>query len=309
MISRLAQGFFRRRQAAPNPVVLRVAAVALTLLVLMAVSVAIVPHAEAAPASVTSNGTYVVRSGDTLNSIAARFGVSPSVLARANRISNPNKIYVGQRLVISGSAAPAPQPKPGTTAPSGGVYIVQRGDTLAKIAARYRTTVSALMALNGHRNPNVIWVGQRLRVGKGERHGSARPGEAAGFRWWGKKWIDINLSKQRLTAYQGKTPVFSALISGGLPRTPTVVGRFKINTKLRATRMRGPGYDLPNVPYTMYFYQGLRHPRHLLAQQLRPADESWLRQHAHLGSGLAVQLGPDGNHGRHALVSGCSVFG
>ena len=80
MISRLTQGFFRRRQAAPNPVVLRVAAVALTLLVLMAVSVAIVPHAEAAPASVTSNGTYVVRSGDTLNSIAARFGVSPSAL-------------------------------------------------------------------------------------------------------------------------------------------------------------------------------------------------------------------------------------
>ena len=255
MISRLAQGLFRRRQAAPNPVLLRVAAVALTLLVLMAVSVAVVPHAEAAPASVTSNGTYVVRSGDTLNSIAARFGVSPAVLARANGISNPNKIYVGQRLVISGSAAPAPQPKPGATAPSGGVYIVQRGDTLAKIAARYRTTVSALMALNGISNPNKIWVGQRLRVGKGGgtvAPGPVKPPVSGG----GAKWIDINLSKQRLTAYQGKTPVFSALISGGLPRTPTVVGRFKINTKLRATRMRGPGYDLPNVPYTMYFYRG-----------------------------------------------------
>ena len=197
----------------------------------------------------------MVRSGDTLNSIAARFGVSPAVLARANGISNPNKIYIGQRLVISGSAAPAPQPKPGATAPSGGVYIVQRGDTLAKIAARYRTTVSALMALNGISNPNKIWVGQRLRVGKGGgtvAPGPVKPPVSGG----GAKWIDINLSKQRLTAYQGKTPVFSALISGGLPRTPTVVGRFKINTKLRATRMRGPGYDLPNVPYTMYFYRG-----------------------------------------------------
>ena len=89
MISRLAQGLFRRRQAAPNPVLLRVAAVALTLLVLMAVSVAIVPHAEAAPVSVTSNGTYVVRSGDTLNSIAARFGVSPSALRTRQQDQQP----------------------------------------------------------------------------------------------------------------------------------------------------------------------------------------------------------------------------
>jgi LysM repeat protein len=255
MISHLGQGFFRRRQAAPNPVVLRVAAVALTLLVLMAVSVAIVPHAEAAPAAVTSNGTYVVRAGDTLNSIAARYGVSPSTLARVNGISNPNRIYIGQRLVISGSAAPAPQPKPSTTASSGGVYIVQRGDTLAKIAARYRTTIAALMSLNGIRNPNVIWVGQRLRVGKSSGTVSPAPAKPPVSGGSGK-WIDINLSKQRLTAYQGNTPVFSALISGGLPRTPTVVGRFKINTKLTSTRMRGPGYDLPNVPYTMYFYKG-----------------------------------------------------
>ncbi len=254
MIFRLPQGLSRRQQAASNPVFLRVAAMVLTLLVLMAVSVAIVPHAEAAPASVTSNGTYVVRAGDTLNSIAARYGVSPAALARANKISNPNKIYIGQRLVISGSAAPAAQPKSGTTASSGGVYIVQRGDTLAKIAARNGTTIAALMSLNGLRNPNLIWVGQRLRVGKGS--GTVAPSPAKPAVSGGAKWIDINLSKQRLTAYQGNTPVFSALISGGLPRTPTVVGRFKINTKLRSTRMRGPGYDLPNVPYTMYFYKG-----------------------------------------------------
>ncbi len=66
----------------------------------------------------------------------------------------------------------------------------------------------------------------------------------------------MNLSAQTLTAYQGNTPVFSALISGGLAGTPTVVGRFKIYTKLTSTRMTGPGYDLPNVPYTMYFYRG-----------------------------------------------------
>jgi len=294
MISRLTQGFSWRRQGAPNSVVTRVAAVALILLAFTVLSAAVVPNAEAAPTTVTSNGTYVVRSGDTLNSIAARFGVSPSALARANGISNPNKIYIGQRLVISGSAAPAPQPKPGTTAPSGGVYIVQRGDTLAIIAARYHTTVSALMALNGISNPNKIWVGQRLRVGKGGgtvSPGPVKPPVSGG----GGKWIDVNLSKQRLTAYQGNTPVFSALISAGLPRTPTVVGRFKINTKLRATRMRGPGYDLPNVPYTMYFYRGYAihgtywhnnfgRPMSHGCVNMRTSDAAWLFNWAPMGT-------------------------
>ena len=294
MISRLSQGYSRWRQFAPSPVFTRVAAVALTLLAFMILSVAFAPHAEAAPAPAHSNGTYVVRSGDTLNSIAARYGVSPSMLARANGISNPNRIYVGQRLVISGSAAPAPQPKPGTTASSGGVYIVQRGDTLAKIAARNGTTVSALMALNGIRNPNVIWVGQRLRVGKGG--GTVSPGPVKPPVSGGKgRWIDVNLSKQRLTAYQGNTPVFSALISGGLPRTPTVVGRFKVNTKLTSTRMRGPGYDLPNVPYTMYFYRGYAihgtywhnnfgRPMSHGCVNMRTSDAAWLFNWASIGT-------------------------
>jgi len=104
MISRLTHGYTRRRQIAPNPAITRLAAVTLTLLMLVILSVTFVPHAEAAPAPETSNGTIVVRSGDTLNSIAARYGVSPSTLARANGIANPNRIYVGQRLVIPGSA-------------------------------------------------------------------------------------------------------------------------------------------------------------------------------------------------------------
>ncbi len=65
------------------------------------------------PSSGTSR-TYTVRRGDTLSSIAARFGVSVLALARANNIRNPSLIYVGQRLVIpqrtggTPLAAPAP---------------------------------------------------------------------------------------------------------------------------------------------------------------------------------------------------------
>jgi lipoprotein-anchoring transpeptidase ErfK/SrfK len=70
------------------------------------------------------------------------------------------------------------------------------------------------------------------------------------------RWIDVDLSHQRLTAYEGQTVVRTTLVSTGLARTPTPVGRYQIQTKLRHDDMSGPGYYLPNVPYTMYFYRG-----------------------------------------------------
>jgi lipoprotein-anchoring transpeptidase ErfK/SrfK len=70
------------------------------------------------------------------------------------------------------------------------------------------------------------------------------------------RWIDVNLTHQRLIAYEGGTPVRTVIVSTGLPRTPTVTGRFKIYVKYKAASMSGPGYYLPNVPYVMYFYRG-----------------------------------------------------
>lgn len=70
------------------------------------------------------------------------------------------------------------------------------------------------------------------------------------------RWIDVDLTHQRLTAYEGQTMVRTTLVSTGLPRTPTPVGQYKIQIKLRYDTMSGPGYYLPNVPYTLYFYRG-----------------------------------------------------
>ena len=69
-----------------------------------------------------------------------------------------------------------------------------------------------------------------------------------------EKWIEVDLSKQRLCAHEGQGAVFCAPVSTGTSRYPTVRGRFKIYAKYSSTRMRGPGYDLPNVPWTMYFH-------------------------------------------------------
>jgi len=71
-----------------------------------------------------------------------------------------------------------------------------------------------------------------------------------------EKWIEVDLSDQQLYAHLGQETVFTAVVSTGTWQHPTVTGRFKVYVKYQAVRMRGPDYDLPNVPWTMYFHQG-----------------------------------------------------
>ncbi len=117
-------------------------------------------------ASALADATHVVESGDTLSHIAAKYEVSVDSLISANGITDPNLIYVGQRLTIPGaslgSQPPASTPAP---APSGdGVYIVQPGDTLSLIAAISGVTVTSLVSANGIADPGLIYVGQRLTI-------------------------------------------------------------------------------------------------------------------------------------------------
>ena len=67
------------------------------------------------------------------------------------------------------------------------------------------------------------------------------------------KWIEVVLADQRLNAWEDGRIVMTTPISSGVRTHPTVRGTFKIYAKYARTRMTGPGYDLPNVPYVMYF--------------------------------------------------------
>lgn len=69
----------------------------------------------------------------------------------------------------------------------------------------------------------------------------------------GVHWFDVDLSDQRMYAYEGDTLVRTFIVSTGTWQTPTLTGRFKIWIKLRSAPMSGPGYYLPNVPHIMYY--------------------------------------------------------
>jgi len=71
------------------------------------------------------------------------------------------------------------------------------------------------------------------------------------------KYIEVDLSEQKLTAHEGGNVFLTTPVSTGLPWTPTPTGEFWIWIKLRATKMEGGEgkyyYNLPNVPYVMFF--------------------------------------------------------
>ena len=109
---------------------------------------------------------YIVARGDTLKGLAARFqSTVENIMANNPSITNVNLIYEGQRLNIYATAPGTPPPPP---PPSGQTYYVVRGDTLRIIAARFGTTVDAILKVNPNiTNPNVIYVGQAVSIPAG----------------------------------------------------------------------------------------------------------------------------------------------
>ncbi len=70
------------------------------------------------------------------------------------------------------------------------------------------------------------------------------------------RWIEVDLSRQRLVAWHGRTRVKTFIVSTGKSRTPTRLGTYSIQRKYRSSSMRGRGYYVPNVPYAMYYSGG-----------------------------------------------------
>ncbi|MEA5442884.1 LysM peptidoglycan-binding domain-containing protein, partial [Cyanobium gracile] len=98
----------------------------------------------------------VVKPGETLSDIAARYKVSVSTLMKVNGISDPDLVEAGRALTLPGGAVRARA--------AGGSLTVARGETLSEIAERHGITVSRLMQLNGLSTADHIEAGQKLVV-------------------------------------------------------------------------------------------------------------------------------------------------
>ena len=141
-------------------------------------------------ASTGPQGTYVIKTGDTIGEIARKNGVPREALLEANRLSEGQPIYIGETLVIPSAPseanntmalstpdkpkttaapeapkveAPTKAPAPAAPAAGNGFHVAAKGETLSSISRQYGTTVAALKTANGLSTDNLN-IGQKLRI-------------------------------------------------------------------------------------------------------------------------------------------------
>ena len=130
-------------------------------------------------------GQVVVKPGETLSDIAARYGVSVDRLLQLNGIKDPKGLQIGTKLTVPG--APSSPSRGGSSQGSGGQggggrgnYTVKSGETISEIADRYGISTNRLLELNGIRDPKGLQVGSRLTVPNAGPAQAARPASGGG---------------------------------------------------------------------------------------------------------------------------------
>lgn len=226
---------------------------------------------------------HVVQPGENLTSIARLYDITLDLLMQSNNITNPNRIERGQELTIwtvtsvnEGVASAEPeanapdefiQGAPSTSAIS---YTVQAGESLSQIARRYGLDWTLLAQMNNIINPDTLYAGQVITIPGVNADGSIddlgiitpppvttvsgvtipTPTITVG------RQVVVDLSDQMTYAFEDGILLRSSLVSTGLPATPTVLGDYQVWHRTPAQTMTGPGYNLPNVQWVQYFYQG-----------------------------------------------------
>lgn len=106
--------------------------------------------------------TITIQRGQTLSGIALEYNTTVQILVELNNIANPNLIYAGSTLIVPSGETPIDTDGNSTSGQT--IYVVQRGDTLNKIATEFGTTARSIAVENNIRNINLIYVGQRLII-------------------------------------------------------------------------------------------------------------------------------------------------
>lgn len=208
------------------------------LLLLLLMAAVPVDAGQSQAIAAQSTIVHVVSPGENLFRISLRYGTSVAAVKAANNLVF-DTIYVGQQLIIPGETEAVSQWS--ESAAGNGTHLVQPGDTLSSIAQRYGTSVSELVAANGIVNASRIYAGQVLRLSGTE---SVVPGSGA-------KQIVVNLSQQRLYAYQGGQLVYDFVISSGAAPYYTRTGTFQVQSKF--PNAYGSAWNIW-MPYWMGIY-------------------------------------------------------
>ena len=152
---------------------------------------------------------YNINPGDTLFSIAEKFGTDTEALLLANPDINPYNLKTGQRICIAQKFTEPPMCE------SRNFYVIRRGDTLGKIAATFEITVREILAVNPGISSSNLTVGQIICLPV-----SPSPIE-----------IIININAKRLTVYRNGILFREYIVATGKPSTPTPTGIFEIVNK------------------------------------------------------------------------------
>lgn len=264
---------------------------------------------------------HTVQRGEYLGQIANIYSVTIAEILSANNIIDPNSIYAGQQLQIwtdtisvalPAESAPADLVAGVSSAEQEQViHIVAPGEYLSLIARTYGVPWTLIAEANGIINANDVEAGTALvipgadpSISNGNIISSVRSIAEnlpdPGAHWGTGREIVVDLSTQMTYAYENGNLVFSSLVSTGLPATPTVQGEYAIWHRTPAQRMTGPGYDLPNVQWVMYFYQGygfhgtywhnnFGNPMSHGCVNMTNADAEWLYNFGSIGTNVYVQ--------------------
>jgi LysM repeat protein len=292
-----------------------------TLLVgLWTVSLFTLVYPARAQAQGGGGGVHTVEAGETLASIARQYNTDVATLLAENGLSNPNLVYVGQQLVVSGGGSwqePSYEQEPrygSETAqnwqgnyPPGTSWEPQPSQTNSYPAGRSWEPEASDQGYNragmsydpsGSQGAGTAWEPQSAQAspyseqqnwGSEPQRGSPQRPESEwdwvhdndspyfpgssweppqtvrgpnGLELTGEKWIDIDISDQTLTAYQGDTAIRYFSISSGSSRYPTVQGTFYTYSRTELQDMSGGSeaagdyYYQPDVPWVQYFFEG-----------------------------------------------------
>lgn len=186
---------------------------------------------------------YVVQPGDSLSEIARKFGLNLADLMSANRISNPNTISVGERLIVPGreKTSNSPVKRVGPSRSGYYYYTVLPGDTISELARNLNTTRLALIEYNNLPDESTVFNGMELRIPFGA---PALPVRLPPVPISGSSFL-VSLSRQQCWVYRGSEVRYAWTCSTGHGQWRTRTGSFKVQSKIEMAKSNVWRLDMP----------------------------------------------------------------